>query len=83
MNDKKIAQKINSLFNQLSDKQKNALSGLLKDEESIKKALKQVDTQKIKQVAEKMNLDGIEQVENMVENLKKNPDLIHEINPKQ
>ncbi len=83
MNDKKIAQKINSLFNQLSDNQKNTLSNLLKDEDSMKKALQQVDAQKIKQAAKKMNLDGIEQVEDMVENLKKNPDLIHEIKPKQ
>lgn len=77
MFDKQIAKTLEAMLNQMSDTQKSKLAGILQNEESLKKAVAGVDPQKIRAVAKELNIAGAAEmdVEKLMEEVKKNPEL--------
>ncbi|MBR7163985.1 MAG: hypothetical protein IKD21_03355 [Clostridia bacterium] len=81
MFDKKMFKQLEKMLGQMSPTQKEKLAGIMKDEESIKNALKNIDPIKAKQVAQNLNIDGVtkQDLGKMAEKLTGNPDIIGEI----
>lgn len=81
MFDKQMFKQLEKMLGQMSPTQKEKLAGIMKDEESIKNALKNIDPIKAKQVAQNLNIDGVtkQDLGKMAEKLTGNPDIIGEI----
>ncbi len=81
MFDKQMFKQLEKMLGQMSPVQKEKLAGIMKDEESIKNALKNIDPIKAKQVAQNLNIDGVtkQDLGKMAEKLTGNPDIIGEI----
>lgn len=84
MFDKQIMHKLESMLNQMNPEQKNKLADIMKDEESLKKAISGIDPQKARQAAKSMHLEDETDMDvgRLVETLKKNSDLIKNIDKK-
>ncbi|MGN1059794.1 MAG: hypothetical protein ACI4QW_05115 [Clostridia bacterium] len=84
MFDKQIMHKLESMLNQMNPEQKNKLADIMKDEESLKKAISGIDPQKARQAAKNMHLEDETDMDvgRLVETLKKNSDLIKNIDKK-
>ena len=78
MFDKQMFKQLEKMLGQLSTEKKEKLAGILKDEESIKNALKNIDPIVARKAVENVHVDGIskEKLEKMAEELAKNPNLI-------
>jgi len=81
MFDKQMFKQLEKMLGQMSPAQKEKLAGIMKDEESIKNALKNIDPVKAKQAAQHFNIDGVnnQDLGKMAEELAKNPDMIHKL----
>lgn len=84
MFDKQMFKQLEKMMGQMNPSQKKKLADILKDEESIKKALAGVDPAKAKKVVENLNLDGMDgkALGDMAAQLTKNPDIIEELDKK-
>ncbi len=78
MFDKQMFKQLEKMLGQLSPEKKEKLAGILKDEETIKNALKNIDPIKAKQVAETLNIEGVskQKLRKIAEELTQNPDMI-------
>ncbi len=83
MFDKKIMKQLENMINQMKPSQKEKLNNMLSNEESLKKALDGVNTQKAQELAKTLNLNlGAKDVNQLVEDIKKNPDIIKNLDKK-
>ncbi len=81
MFDKQMFKQLEKMLGQMSPAQKEKLAGIMKDEESIKNALKNIDPIKAKQAAERLKIDGVnhQDLGKMAEELTQNPNMIHKL----
>lgn len=81
MFDKQMFKQLEKMLGQMTPTQKEKLNSILKDEESIKNALKNIDPKKAKQVAENLNIEGISKKDlgKMAEELTKRPEMVEEL----
>ena len=79
MFDKQMFKQLEKMLGQMTPSQKEKLTGILKDEETIKNALKNIDPIKAKKAAESLNIDGMskEKLGKIAEELTQNPSIIH------
>ncbi len=83
MFDKKIMNQLENMISQMKPSQREKLNNMLNNEESLKKALEGVNTQKAQDLAKSLNLNlGAKDVNQLVEDMKKNPDLIKNLDKK-
>ena len=80
MFDKQMLEQIEKMVGKLKPSQKEKLANILKDEESIKKALSGVDPAKAKKVVENLKIDGVssKEINQMAEKLTQKPQAIGE-----
>ncbi len=81
MVDKQLAKTLELMLNQMTEKQKNKLAGLLKDEAGLKRALSGIDMKKARQIAGDLHIDGAESmdIEKLINAAKNNPQLAREL----
>ncbi len=84
MADKQIMNLLNKMLGQMNSEQKKKLDSILQDEDSIRTALSSLDSQKAKKVAKDLHLESqiSGDVGEFVDTLKKNPDLIKNMDKK-
>ncbi len=78
----KVAQKkLSSILNSLSTSQKDQLTNILKDEESLKKAISSLNPEKLQKTAQDLNLNESDAIDlnKMIKEAKENPDLLNNI----
>lgn len=81
MFDKQMFKQLEKMLGQMTPTQKEKLNSILKDEESIKNALKNIDPKKAKQVAENLNIQGVSKQDlgKMAEELTNRPEMVEEL----
>lgn len=81
MFDKQMLKQLEKMFGQMNPAQKEKLSAIMKDEESIKKALSNIDPEKAKKVAQNLNIKGFSQDDlgKMAEQITQNPEMIRDL----
>ncbi len=78
MFDNQMFKQLEKLMGKMTPAQKEKLTGILKDEESLKQAISKVDPEKAQKAVESLNLNGYtgDDLGKMAEELTKNPEKI-------
>ena len=76
--DNQMFKQLEKLMGKMTPAQKEKLTGILKDEESLKQAISKVDPEKAQKAVESLNLNGYtgDDLGKMAEELTKNPEKI-------
>ncbi len=83
MFDKQMFKQLEKLMGQMTPAQKEKIESFLKDEESLKKAISNIDPKKAKQAVENFRIEGFEgkDLGKMAEELTKNPEVLQKKGP--
>ncbi len=75
---------IEKLLSQMSSAQKNKVANMMKDEESLKKAIASLDPNQLKKVTDSLGMKNVskEDLNKMTEQFATNPDKLREIERK-
>ena len=77
MFDKQLKKQLENMLNQMSTSQKDKLSAILKNEETLKNAISNIDPKKAKETADNLNLNG--DVEGLLDTLQNDPNAINNL----
>ncbi len=78
MFDKQLKKQLEGMLNQMSASQKDKLSAILENEETLKNAISHIDPQKAQKTAENLNING--DMSQILDEIKKDPNVINKLN---
>ncbi len=81
MFDKQMFKQLEKMLGQMTPKQKEKLANIMKDEQSLKQALSNIDPEKAKQVTEELNMPNVSvnDLEKMAKDFSNKPESIRNI----